>query len=175
MDEQGLKALLERFRSGELDIDQIVQKLRRLPFEDLGFAKVDHHRAIRCGFPEVIYCEGKTVEQLLAIIEAKVGGGGNVLGTRASQEMLQAVGTRFPEAECCPVARTVTIRQRPAEICSGTIASVAAGTSDLPVAEEARVTAEIMDQATETFYDVGVAGIHRLLAHSEALQSANVL
>lgn len=175
MDEQRLKTLLEEFRGGKLDLDQVVQKLRHWPIEDLGFAKLDHHRAIRCGFPEVIYCAGKTVDQLLAIIEAKLGGGGNVLGTRASEEMMTAVAKRFPPADCSPVAGTITIRQRPAQVGAGTIAIVAAGTSDLSVSEEARVTAEIMDQKTETFYDVGVAGIHRLLAHSEALQSANVL
>jgi NCAIR mutase (PurE)-related protein len=175
MDEQALKALLESFRTGELEIDQVVQRLRQLPFEDLGFAKVDHHRAIRCGFPEVIYCAGKTVDQVLAIIDSRLGGGGNVLATRASEEIREAVAERFPQAEVCPAARTVTIRQGEARLSKGTIAIVAAGTSDLPVAEEARVTAEIMDQVTETFYDVGVAGIHRLLAHSEALQSANVL
>lgn len=175
MDEQGLRTLLEDFRAGGLEIDQMVHKLRQWPFEDLGFAKLDHHRAIRCGFPEVIYCQGKTIEQVLAIIEVKLGAGGNVLGTRASEEMMQAVAERFPQAECCPTARTITIRQQAGQVSSGTIAVVAAGTSDLPVAEEARVTAEIMDQTTQTFYDVGVAGIHRLLVHSEALQSANVL
>ncbi|MCP4248451.1 MAG: nickel pincer cofactor biosynthesis protein LarB [bacterium] len=175
MDEQALKALLTEFQAGKLDADQMVQKLRQLPFEDLGFAKVDHHRAIRCGFPEVIYCEGKTVDQVVAIIEARLSAGGNVLGTRADPETLASVAERFPQAECCPTARTITIRQRSAEKSTGTIALVAAGTSDMPVAEEARVTAEIMDQRIETFYDVGVAGIHRLLAHSAALQAANVL
>ena len=175
MDEENIKKLLESFRAGELDTDQVVQKLRQLPFEDLGFAKVDHHRAIRCGFPEVIYCAGKTVDQVLAIVEARLAGGGNVLATRASEQVQAAVVKRFPQAEACPTARTVTIRRKEAEPSAGTIAIVAAGTSDLPVAEEARITAEIMDQTTDTFYDVGVAGIHRVLAHSEALQSANVL
>jgi len=175
MDAETIRELLESFRAGKLDTDQVVQRLRQLPFEDLGFAKVDHHRAIRCGFPEVIYCAGKTIDQLLAIIEARLAGGGNLLATRASQDMQAAVAARFPNADICPVARTVTIRQRPAVPCPGTVAIVAAGTSDMPVAEEARITAEIMDQTTATFYDVGVAGIHRLLAHSEALQTANVL
>ena len=175
MDEQGIKALLESFRGGELDADQVVQRLRQLPFEDLGFAKVDHHRAIRCGFPEVIYCAGKTVDQLLAIVETRLAAGGNLLATRASPEIQAAVGQRFPDAQVCPTARTVTIRQKEAQPSAGTIAVVTAGTSDLPVAEEARITAEIMDQNTETFYDVGVAGIHRVLSHSQALQSANVL
>ena len=175
MDERALESLLESYRAGDVEVSQVIQKLRSLPFEDLGFAKVDHHRAIRCGFPEVIYCAGKTVEQVTAIVDARVAEGGNVLATRATPEMLDALGRRFENAECCPIARTITIRQRDAERCDGTIAIVAAGTSDLPVAEEARVTAEIMDQSTRTFYDVGVAGIHRLLAHSEELQAANVL
>ncbi len=175
MDEKEVKRLLESFQAGDVDSDHVVQKLRSLPFEDLGFAKVDHHRAIRCGFPEVIYCAGKTVEQVLAIVEARLGGGGNVLATRATDEMLRATKDRFPAADCCSTARTITIRQREPEPSPGTVAIVAAGTSDLPVAEEARVTAEIMDQTTSTFYDVGVAGIHRLLAHSEELQAANVL
>jgi len=182
VDEHRLRSLLEQYRTGGLDLDRVVQKLRQWPFEDLGFAKLDHHRAVRCGFPEVIYCEGKTVEQVLAIIEAKLPGGGNVLGTRASPAMLQAVAARFPQAQCCPISRTITIRQSATGAAkpnagqpAGIIAIVAAGTSDLPVAEEARITAEIMDQPTQTFYDVGVAGIHRLFAHSEALQSAAVL
>ncbi|MCH7814273.1 MAG: nickel pincer cofactor biosynthesis protein LarB [Planctomycetes bacterium] len=175
MDEQALKALLTEFQAGKLDADQMIQKLRRLPFEDLGFAKIDHHRAIRCGFPEVIYCEGKTIDQVVAIMKARLAAGGNLLGTRADPEMLAAVAQRFPQADCCPLARTITIRQRTAEKSAGSIALVTAGTSDMPVAEEARVTAEIMDQRIETFYDVGVAGIHRLLAYSESLQAANVL
>ena len=123
----------------------------------------------------MIYCAGKTVDQVLAIIEAGLAGGGNLLATRASEEIQAAVARRFPEAQLCPAARTVTIRQRERVVSAGTIAIVAAGTSDLPVAEEARITAQIMDQNTETFYDVGVAGIHRLFAHGEALQAANVL
>jgi NCAIR mutase (PurE)-related protein len=123
----------------------------------------------------VIYCAGKTTEQVLAIVEARLKGGGNLLATRATDEMLEALAAKYSQADCCPTARTVTIRQQEAEPSSGTIAVVAAGTSDLPVAEEARVTCAIMDQHVETFYDVGVAGIHRLLAYSEALQAANVL
>ncbi len=175
MDESTLEKLLEDFRAGRVERDQVMGRLRQLPFEDLGFAKVDHHRSIRCGFPEVIYCESKTVEQVLAIAEARLRGGGNLLATRASEPMIEALVKRFADAQFCAAARTVTVRQNHPRQYPGTIAVVAAGTSDLPVAEEARVTAEIMDQTVETFYDVGVAGIHRLLAHSDALQSANVL
>ncbi|MFQ5492101.1 MAG: nickel pincer cofactor biosynthesis protein LarB [Phycisphaerae bacterium] len=175
MDESVLRSLLEGYKGGRLDVGQVLSRLKNLPFEDLGYAKVDHHRAIRCGFPEVIYCESKTVEQVLGIIEARLAGGGNLLATRVSAELMEAVVKKYPQAQGCPMGRTVTVRQVEAKPATGFIALVAAGTSDMPVAEEARVTAEIMDQTVETFYDVGVAGIHRLLAHSQALQSANVL
>lgn len=175
MDEHALRELLESVRRGHSSIDEALGRLRSLPFEDLGFAKLDHHRDLRCGFPEVIYCEGKTTDQVVTIFEARKGGGGNVLATRASAELADVLLKRFPQAEHCPSGRTVTLRQRPAVSGQGRVTIVAAGTSDLPVAEEARVTAEIMDQDTESIYDVGVAGIHRLLAHTKALQSASVV
>jgi NCAIR mutase (PurE)-related protein len=176
MNDVSLRELLADVRAGTVAVEEAVNRLRSMPFEDLGFAKVDHHRSFRCGFPEVVYCEGKTPEQVAAIFEACVKrDSGNVLGTRVSPEVAEAVQAGHPHARYDPVSRTVTIRQQSAAPSAGTIAIVAAGTSDLPVAEEARVTAEIMDQKTETFYDVGVAGIHRLLAHGEAIQSANVI
>ena len=174
MDEQALRSLLAGIREGALGVDEAVQRLRALPFEDLDYAKVDHHRAIRCGFPEVVYCEGKTVEQVAGIVERLAAHGGNVLATRAAKEQFEAVRARFQDAVYHVAARAITIRRRESGLSSGTIAVISAGTSDEPVAEEARVTAEIMDQRTETLYDVGVAGIHRLLAHSELLQRANV-
>jgi len=145
-----------------------------MPFEDLGFAKVDHHRSIRCGFPEVIYSEHKSAEQVVAIFGRCVNAGTNVMATRASRDVYDAVAVEHPEAEYHEAPRAITLRQREATLSTGTIAIVAAGTSDLGVAEEARITAEMMDQRIATFYDVGVAGIHRLLAHSEELQSAGV-
>jgi NCAIR mutase (PurE)-related protein len=175
MNDESLRQLLVDVRSGATGVDDAVRRLRALPFEDLGYAKVDHHRAIRCGFPEVIYCEGKTPAQVVGIVNACVSRGGNVLGTRASREIAEAVLAVHASARYDELSRTVTIRQRVAEPDERTIAIVAAGTSDLPVAEEARVTAEMMDQRTAVFYDVGVAGIHRLLAHSEAIQAANVI
>ena len=174
MNEQSLRELLESVRGGVASIDQAVAQLRALPFEDLGFAKVDHHRAIRCGFPEVIYCEGKIPEQVAAIFERCAQSGGNLIATRASHEAYEAVSAAHGRAQYHETARAVTLRQQEPVPCEGTIAIVAAGTSDLSVAEEAKVTAEIMDQQTAVFYDVGVAGIHRLLAHSAALQAANV-
>lgn len=175
MHPEALRGLLERVRRNELGVEDALQQLRHLPFEDLGFAKVDHHRAVRCGFPEVIYCAGKTTRQVVGIIERRAAMGGNILATRAEPAVFAAVRRKFRAAEYHEAAKTITIRRRPAELSAGEIAIVAAGTSDLPVAEEARVTAEIMDQRTRTYYDVGVAGIHRLLAYSADLQQARAI
>ena len=174
MTEALLRQLLDAVRNGEASVDDAVARLRSMPFEDLGFAKVDHHRALRCGFPEVIYAEHKSPDQVSAIFESCVRAGGNVIATRATPEAFDAVARQYAEAEYHEVARTITLRQLEAVPSPGTIAIVAAGTSDLPVAEEARVTAEIMDQSVSVLYDVGVAGIHRLLAHRELLSRASV-
>lgn len=174
MTEQALKELLESVRRGEQSVADAFSRLRAMPFEDLGFAKIDHHRSIRCGFPEVIYSEGKSSDQVVMIFSRCAEAGGNVVATRASQEVYDAVASHHATAQYHQAARMITLRQRERVQSSSTVAIVSAGTSDIPVAEEARVTAEIMDQDCSTFYDVGVAGIHRLLAHSEALQSADV-
>ncbi len=174
MTKQILKELLEGVRSGACSIDEAVARLRAMPFEDLGFAKVDHHRSIRCGFPEVIYSQGKSPDQVATIFDCCVKAGNNVIATRATREVYDKVVAVHPKAQYSEIARTVTLRQLEALPSAGTIAIVSAGTSDLPVAEEARFTAEMMDQTTATFYDVGVAGIHRLLAHSRELQEASV-
>jgi len=175
MEESRVRELLDAVKSGSVDVEQAISALRTLPFEDLGFAKVDHHRALRCGFPEVIYCEGKTVEQVVSIVNARVAQGGNVLATRTSREMFDAVHQAHPGARHNVAARTISIRQVEPTDEGGTVAIVTAGTSDIPVAEEARETATIMGQKTQMFYDVGVAGIHRLLAHSGDLQGASVV
>jgi NCAIR mutase (PurE)-related protein len=174
MTEKTLRELLEAVRGGQQSVEQAITRLRAMPFEDIGFAKIDHHRSIRCGFPEVIYCEGKTADQVAAIFARCAEAGANIIATRASRGVFDAVARGHAKAEYHETARAITLRQQAPTPSGGTIAVVSAGTSDLPVAEEARVTAEIMDQTTATFYDVGVAGIHRLLAHSEALQSASV-
>ncbi len=175
MDESQLRSLLEQIRDRTASVDEAIERLKHLPFEPLGFAQVDHHRALRCGFPEVIFCQQKTCEQVVEIASRLIASGANLLATRAEPEVYQAVRAKFAQAEYNESAKTITLRQQPAALSEGTIGIVSAGTSDLPVAEEARVTCEIMDQRTEAFYDVGVAGIHRLLAHSAALQEANVL
>jgi hypothetical protein len=170
-----LRKLLDSVSRGEVSVDDALGRLRHLPFEELGFANVDHHRALRCGFPEVIFCSGKSAEQVAAIFGRLVAAGGNVLATRATAEQFEAVHRQFPTAHYNELARCVTLRQVPAKPCTGAIALVTAGTSDMPVVEEARVTCEIMDQQVRGFYDVGVAGIHRLLAHAQALREARVV
>ena len=175
MNAKTLASLLESIRDGKVSVDDGLNQLRRLPFEDMGLASVDHHRAIRCGFPEVIFCPGKTTEQICEIFQKLAETGGNVLATRADTQAAEAVQARLPEAEYNELARTITLRQGDRSAPGGHVAIVAAGTSDLPVAEEARVTAEIMDQRVTTHYDVGVAGLHRLLAHGESLQHAKAI
>lgn len=172
-----MRKLLTDVRAGRREIDQAIEDLRHLPFEDLGFAKLDHHRAIRCGFPEVVYCEGKQVDQVVKIIERRQAGGGNILATRASLKVARAVHRKFPKAQYNKISRTIIIRRQAAAPPpdAGFVAIVCAGTSDMPVAEEARETCEIMDQTTRQFYDVGVAGIHRLLAHTKELSEARAV
>lgn len=174
MIEESLRRLLDAVQRGEETVDDAVRRLRTLPFEDLGFATIDHHRQLRCGFPEVIYCEGKSTEQVATIFDSCARRGANVIATRATNNDYAAIAKTHGAAVYHEAGRVVTLRQRQSEASTGTVAVIAAGTSDLPVAEEARVTVEIMDQPTRTYYDVGVAGIHRLLAHSAELQSANV-
>ena len=175
MDEASLRKLLDDLKSGKIGIDECLRALKSLPFEDLGFAKIDHHRAIRCGFPEVIFCPGKTTPQIMAIAERIVSRGQNLLATRVSPEAMASMVDFFPDAEVNDAARTVVVVRSAPPPAPGVIAIVCAGTSDLPVAEEARVTAEVMGSKTATLYDVGVAGIHRLLGHTAQLQSANVI
>lgn len=175
MNQESLREMLEQVQAGGLSIDEGLTRLKHLPFEDLSFAKLDHHRDLRCGFPEVIYCESKTTGQIVSIFGKHCEYGGNILATRATPEVYQAIRQNHPTAEYHELARCVTLRQAEREKGAGQIALVSAGTADLPVAEEARVTSEIMDQPVMTYYDVGVAGIHRLLAHAPDIQNANVV
>ncbi len=176
MTEQDIRKLLAAVRAGNLSVDKALARMRHLPFERLDFATIDHHRALRCGFPEVIFCAGKTTAQIVGIAERMLRHKTNLLATRADADVARALKRKFRDAVYSAAARTVTVRRLPAERASRhAIAIVSAGTSDMPVAEEARVTAEIMDQRVQTFYDVGVAGIHRLLAHAESLREAKVV
>jgi NCAIR mutase (PurE)-related protein len=176
MDRRSIETLLNEVREGRTPVNEALDRLRDLPFEDLGFAKLDHHRALRTGMPEVIFAAGKTAEQVASIFARMAHAGGNVLATRASREMFDAVHTVEPRAEFHETARAITLTQNPdVPQGKGTIAVVCAGTSDLPVAEEAVVTARLMGNTVELIADVGVAGIHRLLAQKSSLQSARVL
>jgi pyridinium-3,5-biscarboxylic acid mononucleotide synthase len=175
MDRAQIEALLNEVRSGSVAVADALERLRHLPFEDLGFAKVDHHRALRTGMPEVIFAESKTPAQVAAIFARMAKAGGNVLATRASREVFDAVLGVEPRAEFHEMARAVTLTQAPAEAGKGTVGVVCAGTSDLPVAEEAAVTARLMGNPVELVADVGVAGIHRLLAQQHTLKAARVL
>jgi NCAIR mutase (PurE)-related protein len=177
MNPEQLKQLLQQVKQNELTIDEAVEKLRHLPFEDLGFARIDHHRQIRQGFPEVIYCPGKTNEQIVKIFSALAAKGNNVLATRAEESVYEAIlqTGQFPKARYDKPARAIVLEQKELPQSKSVLPIITAGTADLPVAEEAKVTAEIMGQRTELIYDVGVAGLHRLLAHVPKLQQANVV
>ncbi len=174
MNESAVRQLLAAVAAGRLSIDRAAAKLRSLPFEQVGFATIDHHRSIRCGAPEVIYCPGKTTPQVREIFRRLAAAGGNVLGTRATKEMYEAVVADHPDAAFDELSGAITLRQDPCEPI-GRVGLCAAGTSDLPVAEEARITAEMLGARVTQHYDVGVAGLHRLLAHSEDLQKAHAI
>src|SRR5438105_1624018 len=172
---ESLRELFAKVRSGKMSPDDAVQRLRHLPFEDLGFAKVDHHRVLRAGMPEVIFGEGKTPRQVAEIFSRLAKHGGNVLATRCTERQFAAVKKRVRGAEFEPIARAISLRRDGKKYGKGMIAMVSAGTSDIPVAEEAVVTAEVMGNDVEHLYDVGVAGIHRLLAHRRVLSDARVV
>ena len=169
--------MLEQVKRDELDIDQAVEKLRHLPFEDLGFACIDHHRQIRRGFPEVIFCPGKTTEHIIKIFESLAAKGNNVLATRAEPDVFEAMANtkKFPNVRYEKLARAIILEQKEPPASKTILPIVTAGTADLPVATEAKVTAEIMGQRTELICDVGVAGLHRLFKHLPKLQKANVV
>ena len=172
---ESIRKLFEQVRRRELTPDDAVDRLRHLPFEDLGFAKVDHHRALRAGMPEVIFGQGKTPTHIAGIFARLAKHGGNVLATRADQKQFSAVKKKVRAAEYRELARAIVLQRDTQTHGKGIIAVVSAGTSDIPVAEEAVVTAELMGNNVEHYYDVGVAGIHRLLANREALTKARVV
>ena len=175
MDGAALRTLLEEVRDCHVSPDQAIHQLRHLPFEDLGFAKIDHHRPLRVGMPEVIYSAGKTPEQVAEIFVRMAERGSNVLATRANGEKFEAVHTRVPQAEFHPACGCIVLRRGCEKRGRGLVLVVCAGTSDIPVAEEAAVTADLMGNEVEQLCDVGVAGLHRLLAHRDLLARARVL
>lgn len=170
-----LRQLLEDLHQQRISPDEGMELLRHFPYEDLGFAQVDHHRGLRQGFPEVVFCQGKTVEQICQIIQRIRGTGSDVLATRANPEVYTAVYREFPEAVYAEQARAIVLKSADRMRTKGVVLVISAGTSDIPVAEEAAVTAETLGSMTERLYDVGVAGIHRLLDRRDRLFSARVL
>ncbi len=175
MDADAIRELLRAVREGALSVEEGFKRLRHLPFRDLEFSKVDTHRSLRCGFPEVIFCPGKTPQAVARIAREIVRHGGRLLATRADARQVAALRRAVPRAVVHPVARAVTVRTGDPPAPEGLVLVVAAGTSDLPVAEEARVTAESLGARVETIYDVGVAGIHRLLRHVPRIQEARAV
>ncbi|MCC6454272.1 MAG: nickel pincer cofactor biosynthesis protein LarB [Caldilineaceae bacterium] len=175
MDQQEVRALLERVARGDESIDGAVAALRSLPYEDLGFATLDHHRTLRWGFPEVIFCSGKTPEQVAGIASRLAERGPRLLGTRASREQFEAARVHLPDLHYHELSRCLWLdRDADAPRHAGVVL-VAAGTSDLPVLEEAALTLDLMGHAPHRIVDVGVAGLHRLLPHIPTMQSANVV
>ena len=176
MNQELLRDLLVGVSRGEISVDDTLERLKTLPFEDLGFACIDHHRGLRRGLSEVIFGEGKDVSDILAIMERMSDRGDNVLVTRVSREKAAGIAARFPSCTHHERAGAVTLVRRPAQINGrGTIMVVSAGTSDIPVAEEAAVTAAFMGNETDIVYDVGVSGLHRILSHRERLMKASVI
>ncbi|MDW8107194.1 MAG: nickel pincer cofactor biosynthesis protein LarB [Armatimonadota bacterium] len=174
MEAERIRALLESVAQGALSVDAALEVLRDLPFQDLGFAQIDHHRALRKGFPEVVFCQSKTPEQVAEIV-SQLAKRGRVLATRATEAHYEAVHARLPEAVYHPQARAITIGTPPPAPEQPYGVVLAAGTADIPVAEEAALTARMMGVRVETRYDVGVAGLHRLLAHLPLLHGAKAI
>jgi NCAIR mutase (PurE)-related protein len=173
MNTETLKSLLKEVRSGDTSLDDAMKKIKTLPYEDLGYARVDHHRGVRTGVPEVIYCAGKTSRQIVGIAGRLAEHNHNIMATRAGPEVYEAVKKEIPDCQYHETARIIVVKPRPVESV-GNIAMVCAGTSDLPVVEEAAVTASVLGNHVTRLYDVGVAGLHRLLDSCEELYSANV-
>lgn len=174
MDQKNLKKLLNDVRLGKIKIDKAIEALRHLPYEDLSFAHIDHHRALRQGFPEVIYGEGKTTKQLIGVVKGILKNGDKVLVTRAGDKAYRAIKKLEDGAYYYRSARAIVINKiKQRKI--GKVLIITAGTSDIPVAEEARVTADFLGSSVETIYDVGVAGIHRVLDKRDKLLSAKVI
>ncbi|MCC6142651.1 MAG: nickel pincer cofactor biosynthesis protein LarB [Candidatus Hydrogenedentes bacterium] len=175
MDSDRLRELMDQVASGDVPAQEALQRMRALPFEDLGYAKIDHHRPLRKGYPETIFCQGKEPHHVVEIVARMRAHGSNVLGTRADATTMAAVMAAHPDAVEHSAARAFTIMVDPPDPCAGVIAVVSAGTTDIPVAEEAAVTCESMGNTVSRIFDVGVAGIHRLFKQRERLDEANVV
>ena len=176
MNAEQLKALLTQVKNDDTSVEDALEQLRELPYHDLEYAKVDYHRELRNGFPEVIYSPGKSLGQIRGIVTDMLARTtGNILASRASEEVYEAIRELTPDAVYYKEARSVVVKREPYRVSEGTIAVVSAGTSDIPVAEEAAVTAEVMGNRVNRLYDVGVAGIHRLLDNVDVINHARVI
>jgi NCAIR mutase (PurE)-related protein len=175
MDQRGLRILLEQVANGQQGVDDALNALRTLPYEDLGFATLDHHRALRWGFPEVIFCSGKTPDQVAGIAARLAERGPRLLGTRATPEQYAAARTLVPDLQYHTLARCLWLDREPERPRHAGVVVVAAGTSDLPVLEEAVLTLDLMGHCARRIQDVGVAGLHRLLPHVATFQTAHVV
>jgi pyridinium-3,5-biscarboxylic acid mononucleotide synthase len=170
-----LEKLLEEIKNGKKDTKEALEILRNFPYTDLGFARIDHHREIRTGYPEIVYCAGKTIEQVIAIFRLMAEHENTIVGTRASEQMFEAVNKIIPEACYHKEARIISIKKREPEYPESKIAVVTAGTSDIPVAEEAAVTAKLLGNRVVRIYDAGVAGIHRLVDKLPEIKKCRVV
>jgi len=170
-----LRQLLEDVKNSKLDVGEALNRLKNLPYEDLGFAVVDHHRALRKGFPEVVFCQGKTVDQVAQIFKKLCGGHRSILATRAGREVFDAVREIYADAVYYELARSIVVYRGEKQIKKGKVLVLSAGTADIPVADEAAVTAEVMGNEVRKAYDVGVAGIHRLLDKLDLIRWAQVI
>ncbi len=175
MDASILEQLLEEVRAGTLSVTEALERLRHLPYEDLGFARVDHHRALRQGFPEVVFAAGKDADQLKGLLSSLSARANHILMTRLEPDKAELLVAYFPEARYHQVSQVLTLsREEVPDRGRGAIVVISAGTTDIPVAEEAALTAQIMGNRVETLYDCGVAGLHRLLAHQQLFRQATV-
>lgn len=171
MKEENIANLLKKFKDNHISLDEALKKLKSLPFENLGFAKVDHHRSLRTGFPEVVFCQGKTTEQVLSIYDSLQKKNSSILLTRAEPELFEMLHKKDSRTSYNKAARTIVMEESSAEK-KGCVLVITAGTADIPVAEEAAVTASVSGSHVETLYDVGVAGMHRLLDSVGQMQAA---
>ena len=170
-----VEKLLNEVKEGRTSIDKALETLKHFPYTDLGFARIDHHRELRTGYPEIIYCAGKTVSQVAEIFRVMAEKENNVIGTRADNEMYEAVKKAEPDAVYYPVARIISLRKTIPDIPESKIAVITAGTSDMPVAEEAAITAELLGNGVLRIYDAGVAGIHRLVDKLPEIRKCRVI
>jgi hypothetical protein len=175
MNRSDLTKLLQNVRAGRIDIETALDRLKHLPFEDVMYAHIDHHRQLRHGMPEVIYCEGKTLEQVVGITKRMLANKSDVLATRANEAIYKAVKKLDRRAVYHKASRAIVVRREKKDASKGTILVLTAGTSDIPVAEEAAITADMLGSTVRTVYDVGVAGIHRVLSKRDLLDAARVI